>query len=233
MSHDIRHILNQLTAVEEGKLTKAQQSVPQLPALFKPNKISVLGADEDPPHPMRRYAVGADESAQPDQPALAEAMQEVEEDMLSKIKHDFVDYLDSLEKKVSQRDSLRDPETPNLDSLNKKQRIDRDLLIKATSAVQQGKVEEDPTQQELSVHAADTPQQNPTLPESSAVETVAMEDSVVFEIHGDLDHGFEIRRGNRALPTRFDDLDQARIALKLFQRHRSRQDHGQDYIEEK
>jgi hypothetical protein len=38
--------------------------VPQLPALFKPNKISVLGAKTDPDHPMRGYAVGASESAE-------------------------------------------------------------------------------------------------------------------------------------------------------------------------
>ena len=71
MSNDIRDILQRLAAVSEGKVTPAtvkqgqnpqQRSVPQLPALFRPKKISVLGADQDPEHPMKGYAVGASES---------------------------------------------------------------------------------------------------------------------------------------------------------------------------
>ena len=130
MSNDIRDILQRLTAVE-GRLTpvgvksglnQQQKSVPQLPALFKPNKISVLGANKDPKHPMSGYAVGADESVQPRKNALEEAMSEIEEDMLSKVKKDLTTYLDRLEKKVS---------------------IDRELKDKAIDAVQKGQAEED------------------------------------------------------------------------------------------
>lgn len=246
MSNDIRHILERLAAVEEGRLTPVavkkglntqQQDVPQLPALFKPKSIRALGAKTDPKHPMAGYAVGAGESVEHNGKGLAEAMQEVEEDMLGKIKGDFISYLDKLEKKIRNDDDLRDRETPNLDKLEKKQSLDRDLLDKARSAVERGEAEEDmyedPTQQELSVEPPPAPVQNPTLPESAPVQTIALEDSVVFEIHGDNDVGFEIRHGGRSLPTRFPNIDQANMALKLFQRRRAQQDRGQDYIEEK
>ena len=69
--NDIYSIIARLDAVNEGAVTPTalkkdlnpqQKSVPQLPALFKPNKISVLGAKTDPKHPARGFAVGASES---------------------------------------------------------------------------------------------------------------------------------------------------------------------------
>ena len=108
MSNDIRDILSRLTALE-GKLTPAavkkglnpqQDSVPQMPALFKPKKISVLGSDTDPQHPARGYAVGSNESVEPVANKLAETMASIEEDMLSKVKKDLTTYLDKLEQKV-------------------------------------------------------------------------------------------------------------------------------------
>jgi hypothetical protein len=244
-STDIRSILDRLSTVEEGKLTpvnvkhglnKQQKSVDQLPALFKPKNISpTLTKKPYQKHPMDGKLVG--DSIEPTKSPLEEAMQEVEEDMLGKIKGDFISYLDKLEKKIRRDDDLRDRETPNLDKLEKKQSLDRDLVDKARSAVERGEAEEDmyedPTQQELSVETPPAPVQNPTLPESMPVQTVALEDSVVFEIHGDDNSGFEIRHSGRSLPTRFSDIDQANTALKLFQRRRAQRDRGQDYIEEK
>jgi hypothetical protein len=119
MSDDIRSILDRLATVE-GRLSPAQQKVPQLPALFKPRHIRALGSKTDPAHPMDGYMVG--DSVEPTKTALEEAMAEIEEDMLSKVKKDLTQYLDRLEKKVS---------------------IDRDLKDKAQDAVQKGKAEED------------------------------------------------------------------------------------------
>ena len=128
MSNDIRDILQRLTAVE-GRLTpvgvksglnKQQKSVPQLPALFKPHHIKALGAKTDPKHPMDGYMVG--DSIEPRRTALEEAMAEIEEDMLSKVKKDLTQYLDRLEKKVS---------------------IDRELKDKALDAVQKRQPEEE------------------------------------------------------------------------------------------
>ena len=119
MSNDIRDIIRRLDMVE-GRLSPAQQKVPQLPALFKPHHIRALGSKTDPAHPMDGYMVG--DSVQPRRTALEEAMAEIEEDMLSKVKRDLTHYLDRLEKKVS---------------------INRDLKDKAKDAVQKRQPEEE------------------------------------------------------------------------------------------
>jgi hypothetical protein len=69
---------------------------------------------------MDGYMVG--DSVEPKRTALEEAMAEIEEDMLSKVKKDLTQYLDKLEKKV---------------------RVDRDLKDKAQDAVQKGQAEEE------------------------------------------------------------------------------------------
>ena len=119
MSNDIRSILDRLATVE-GRLSPAQQKVPQLPALFKPRHIRALGAKTDPAHPMDGYMVG--DSVEPRRTALEEAMAEIEEDMISKVKKDLTQYLDRLEKKVA---------------------VSRDLKDKAVDAVEKGQAEED------------------------------------------------------------------------------------------
>lgn len=238
MSDPIYDIIRRLSLVE-GKTTpvnvkhglnRQQQGVPQLPALLKPKNISpTLSKKPYQAHPLDGYMVGEN--------ALAEAMQEVEEDMISKIKGDFIKYLDKLEKKVAHDDDLKDRSTPNLDKLEKKQNIDRELLDKARDAVEAGAAEEDmyedPTQSEPPPDFKPEPVENPVLPESAPVQTVTLEDSSVFEIHGSDDSGYEIRHNGRSLPTRFPNVDHANMALKMFQRRRASQDRGQDYIEEK
>ncbi len=245
MSSDIRDILSKLRDLEEGRLTPVavkkglnpqQKSVDQLPALFKPKNISpTLTKAPYQKHPMDGKLVG--DSVEPRKNPLEEAMQEVEEDMISKIKGDFIKYLDKLEKKVAHDDDLKDRSTPNLDKLEKKQNIDRELLDKARDAVEAGAAEEDmyedPTQSEPPPDFKPEPVENPVLPESAPVQTVTLEDSSVFEIHGSDDSGYEIRHNGRSLPTRFPNVDHANMALKMFQRRRASQDRGQDYIEEK
>jgi hypothetical protein len=220
MSSDIRSILQKLTALEESQaitpvgvkhgLNKQQKSVHQLPALFKPHSIKALGAKTDPQHPMHGELVG--DSVVPKKPSLGEAMQEVEEDMLSKVKKDLTQYLDQLEKKV---------------------KVDRALKDKALDAVGRHEVEEDPTQQDLDVVAPEAPQQDPTLPEAAPVNTIALEDGCILEIHGNDVTGFEIRNGERSLPTRFPNLEHAKMAVDLYRGRKPKSDSNQDYIEER
>lgn len=113
MSSDIRDILHKLAALEESQLTPVsvkhglnpqQKKADQLPALFKPKNISpTLSKAPYQEHPMKGKLVG--DSVEPKKTALEEAMQEVEEDMLSKVKATFADYLERLEdeNKVSPR----------------------------------------------------------------------------------------------------------------------------------
>jgi hypothetical protein len=129
MSNDIKSILERMTVLE-GKTTPVnvkhglnsqQKSVHQLPALFKPKSASpVLNSKKDPEHPMHGELVG--DSVEPKQTALEEAMTDIEEDMVSKVKRD----LDSLGQKVSD-DGRRDSKQNHSDQLSKKEQIDRAL----------------------------------------------------------------------------------------------------------
>lgn len=238
MSSDIRSILERLAAVE-GRLTPVavkhglnpqQSKVPQLPALLKPKKISVLGSNTDPQHPLRGYAVGANESAQP-RNALEEAMQEVEEDMLSKVKKDLTTYLDKLEKKV---------------------RVDRALKDKAKDAVEKHKAEEEIDEEDYemtdpeTVHGIqdrmDTELANPQQPVANmeaVVKTYEMADGITLECCGDEQQGFELRRGGKSLSTKFKNIDHADMAVKLFQRRQAMKQKqaqatsNQDYLDER
>jgi hypothetical protein len=156
-------------------------------------------------------------------------MAEIEEDMLSKVKNDLNRYLDKLEKRVS---------------------IDRELKDKALDAVEHGDVEEeidtdpaamqgpsDPGDTEVA-HAAElgvadqlTAPQAPQAPSA----TFEMADGVALECWGDDNQGYEIRHGERALPSRFKSLDDAGMAVKLYQARNRAQQHNSDadYIEER
>ena len=171
---------------------------------------------------------------------LSEAMQEVEEDMISKVKKDLNSYLDQLEKKMAGDDGQREKTTPTLDKLAAKDKKDRDLIAKAVDAVEQGQSEEldeDPTQDDTQVQLPSLPVEDPVLPECASV--VTLEDGTLFEIHECGPEEFEIRHAGKALPTRFPNIDHAKMAVDIFksrkkmQQQQPEQDLSQDYIEEK
>jgi hypothetical protein len=234
--NDIHSIVKKL-AMLEGRLTPTsvshglnpqQKSVPQLPALFHPKHISVLNAKKDPKHPMSGYAVGADESVEYDK--------EVVEDVLDTVKKSFGDYLKNLEHELKSDPDLKDRIKSDSD-LKSKVKKDSDLMPKKKS------VKEDPTQQETQPDPQpvdlnpSVPVVNPTLHESPPVKTVAIGNNAVCEIHGNETDGFEIRRGQRRLPTKFRNLEEAEMALAVYQHRRPRhhQSHNQsdDYVDER
>jgi len=234
MSNDIRDILQRLSVVESNitpasvkhGLNKQQKSVPQLPALLKAKNIKALGSKTDPKHPFAGYMVGggAAESVESAKTALEEAMQEVEEDMISKVKRDLTHYLDKLEKKVA---------------------VDRDLTDKAKDAVEAGKAEEeieendyeltDPGTEHEVASAINTAAAQPQQP----IKVMELDDGAVFEVHGNDEVGFVISHRGRPLPSKFKTVDDADIAMNLFKAHRAKkqappeQDLNQDYIEER
>jgi len=242
------------------------------------------------------------------QASLAEAMAEIEEDMLGRIKKDLSAYLDKLADKTSD-DGKRDGDRPELGKLSKKNHVDRALVARAKQDVEEApgqsptkrrvalanlragrdfkvgdritvtgpvkyqgatgvidelgrqnmfavvdlddhgsvsfqasdltpdgsshEVQEDPTQQDLTPEPPTPPIVNPTLPESQLVKTLALEDGTVMEIHGDEQQGFEIRRGDRCMKSRFPSLDQAQMALELYRARRRDQSDARDYVEER
>lgn len=215
MSQDIRDLLSRLTSIAESDVTPVssrsglnpqQKSADQLPALFRPHTIRAIGAPTDPQHPMRGRAVGS----------LEERMGEIEEDMLGKIRRDLNDYIRDLEDRVHD-DGRREP-TPHLADIQKKDTQDRDLVVKAKSAVGKKQAEE-----------------------SDLVDTVAMEDGSIVTIHGTPESGFRMRRGEREMTSRFDDIGQARTALDLYRARCREKSQGQvpmhaqdqDYVEER
>ena len=147
---------------------------------------------------------------------LKEAMQEIEEDMLGKVKRQFVDYLERLEDKS---------------------KIDKDLVSKAKRELGMSDTDEaaqDPAafQDTEVAHDIDQTAASQAVAAEQPVKTVAMEDGAVLEIYGDEGRGFEIRRGGRSMATRFPNIDHADMAVKLFQQRRRQQDLSQDYIDE-
>jgi len=83
-----------------------------------------------------------------------------------------------------------------------------------------------------------------TTPSTSAATsdtpaaTFEMSDGLALECWGDDHQGYEIRHGEKTLPSRFRNLDDAGMAVKLYQarkqkQQRPEQDLSQDYIEER
>ena len=217
-------------SVKHG-LNKQQQGVPQLPALLKPRDISpTLTKKPYQAHPLDGYMVGEN--------ALAEAMQEVEEDMISRVKGQFADYLEKLEKENHLDSRLvrkakaelnidDDPQTE--DEVEENATWDQDVQPIG-----------DPADTEVAHGVEDhiaAAVAAPAAPMSAVSEsparTYTLEDGTCLECWGDDESGYEVRHGERKLPTRFPRIDHADMAVKLFQKRRQRQDQSQDYIEER
>ena len=100
---------------------------------------------------------------------------------------------------------------------------------------QEDEVNEDPTEEEpAEPTAVATPDVNPTLPESAPIKTVTNECGL-WEVHGDMGRGFEIRNSGRAMQSRFKSLEEAEMALEMFAARRAQQQlagDSADYIEE-
>ena len=165
--------------------------------------------------------------------ALAEAMQEVEEDMVSRVKGQFRDYLEKLEKENKLDSHLVNKAKHDLDIGDDKE-VDEATWDADVAPVG------DPADTEVAHGVEDhmaAAVAAPAAPMSAVSEsparTYTLEDGTCLECWGDDESGYEVRHGERRLPTRFPRIDHADMAVKLFQKRRQRQDQSQDYIEEK
>ncbi len=239
MSDPIYGIIERLALIE-GKTTpvnvkhglnKQQQGVPQLPALLKPRNISpTLTKKPYQAHPLDGYMVGEN--------ALAEAMQEVEEDMISRVKGQFADYLEKLEKEnhLDSRLVRKAKAELNIDDDPQTEEADDDNATWDADVAPPS----DPADTEVAHGVEDhiaAAVAAPAAPMSAVSEsparTYTLEDGTCLECWGDDESGYEVRHGERRLPTRFPRIDHADMAVKLFQKRRQRQNQSQDYIEEK
>lgn len=241
MTDPIYRIIERLALIE-GKTTpvsvrhglnKQQQGVPQLPALFKPHNISpTLTKKPYQKHPADGYMVG--DSVEPRKPSLGEAMQEVEEDMVSRVKGQFADYLEKLEKENKLDSHLVNKAKHDLDigddgEVDENATWDQDVQPigdPADTEVAHG------VEDHIAASVAAPAAPMSAVSESPA-KTYTLEDGTCLECWGDDESGYEVRHGERKLPTRFPRIDHADMAVKLFQKRRQKQDLSQDYIEER
>ena len=74
-------------------------------------------------------------------------------------------------------------------------------------------------------------------PATTPAATFEMDDGKSLGCYGDDNEGYELRHGEQALPSRFRSLDDAGMAVKLYQARKRQQqpeqDLSQDYIEER
>ena len=212
--NDIYSIVERLRVLEEG-LNANQKSVNQLSATFKPKTVAVLTAKTDPKNPMAGKMVGGCEESE----ELEEAA--VAEDILEKVKKSFTDFVKEIED--IQDAGLKDKKKEDTD-LRAKDKTDRDLIAKEESELGSALSGEIPAEQPAGEPGV-------SMKEAAPVKTVTNE-SGLWEVHGDEHSGFEIRHGNRRLPTRFKNLDEAELALEMFNARQRRRDEAADYIDE-
>ena len=212
MSADISSILRRLTLIENDLtpvsvkkgLNTQQKSAEQVPALFKPKQIHALKDKTDPKHPMDGKLVG--------ESSLEKTMNNVEENMLDKVRKDLNSYLDALKKDT---------------------KIDHDLVDKAKDAMDANEdvIDEDPTESEPPDDYKPDPVTDPVMPES-AVTVVAMEDGKSCEVYGDKDRGFEVGHNGRRMKTKFNTLDEATMAIEMYKKRCATESTNPDYIDE-
>ena len=228
MNHDIAKILDRLRMIESDLtpvsvkhgLNKQQKSVPQLPALFKPENISPVLGSNNQKKPLGKNMFG--DSKEP--VALARHMSEIDEDMLSRVKQDLGQYLDYLEAK-------KDDEIDN-----KKKRLVRQAAEKVQDRNPAKSGNQDEYSETEEPMLSGTAMMSPvSVGESDQpVKVMQLEDGSCLECYGNDDRGFEIRLGGRVLPSRFRTLDEAEMAVEMFRAHRRGlpQDPSDDYLEE-
>lgn len=129
------------------------------------------------------------------------------EDILAQVKAGLADYLRGLEDKPCDSNIFSAPRDREI---SKRVKIDRDLIPR-----------QDPVKRAREVVITQAP-----------VKTIKIDGVNECGIYGDEQNGFEIRRGDRTLPTRFSALDQAVAAAELYGAHR-KTNGNPDYREEK
>jgi len=216
--NDIYSIVERLRILEEG-LDKNQRSVNQLGATFKPKTVAVLTAKTDPKNPMAGKLVGGcEESEELDETAVAE-------DVLDKVKKSFADYLSNIADEIKTDTDLKDKKHDDTD-IKAKDKQDRTLVAKQNEDTEIG-----------AALSGEIPSEQPagepgvSMKENTTVKTVANECGL-WEVHGNEPDGFEIHRKGRCLPTKFKTLDEAEMALEMFNARQRRRDEAADYIDE-
>jgi hypothetical protein len=235
--NDIYTIVEKL-AILEGRITPTgvkkglnpqQRSVPQMPALFKPKTQKILGGNPNAKNPMSGYMVGSDESVEREQ-AMLEA--DMAEDVLAKVQKSFKDFIKQAEEQIKDTD-LKDKPKEDTD-LKNKDAEDRGLRAKDHPSRHLRDPEDDQQDlpSDLAYQRGESPYDASEPQTESAVVKTVMNEYGVYEMHGNERDGFEIRRAGRCMPTRFQNLDEAEMAIEMFAARQRKRDLSQDYLDE-
>lgn len=197
MSSDIKHILEKFQALE-GKLTPVGVKHGLNP---QQKSVKQLPALFKP-----RHISALTNKTDPQHPAKnyfvgAESKdiddKSVDEDVLSKVKKGLNDYLKTVEDELHGASDLQKRKPDTRDLKKPEDRKDRDILPKLLGTISKNKM-------------------------SNPVKTFHFEDGKICEIHGDEDSGFGVRHMGKELPSRFDSLNDAELAMQMYQARKSR-----------
>ncbi len=223
MSDDIYTILERIKALdkpvapiasvrETRKLDPQQKTVHQLPRLFMPKSINVLSNKDNPQHPAKNYFVGENIAVR--ELSLNDVLTELQPpidvtEQIGEGKKVGEDKLAQVKKGLT--DYLKDLEDIKTDS---------DLKDK----------EQDQTDLELQTKekALDL-----SLYQNHPVKSVTMQNGNVCEVHGNENDGFCIRHKQKEMPSRFSNIDEALMAIEMYNAHMRDSLLTADYIEEK
>jgi hypothetical protein len=164
----------------------------------------------------------------------------VEEEVIDKVRNDLTSYLDALANQQTVDQELKDKAKSSVQDANtavpgEQRMADESSLGKIGGALTKsvgGAITGAAIGDELTDQA-----HSPVVDsKSSLIKRIAMEDGTSCDIHGNEADGFEIRRGDRRLPTIFREIDDAETAIQLWKGHRARRgqtDSNQDYVDER
>lgn len=192
MSNDIRNILERLQALE-GAIT---------PVGVKSNLNRQQKSVNQLPALFKPKHISAlTNKTDPQHPAKnyfvgAESKElderAVDEDVLGRIKKGLNDYLQNIEDEIKGDSDLKDRKPDTRELQKPGSRKDRDILPKVIGTISMDK-------------------------SSKPVKTFHLDDGKICEIHGDETQGFSIRHMDRTLPSRFDKLSDAEMAMQMYQ----------------
>ena len=208
--NDIYSIVKRLRVLEEGLtptnvkhgLNSQQRGVNQLSATFKSKTVAVLTAKQDPKNPMAGKLVGG-----------CEESEEMDED--AGMTWDGV--------------SPDTKEFASEDVLEKVKRSFTDFVKSVEEEIQDSDIKEKKSE-DTDLKNKDRKDRDLVAKESAAIKSITNECGT-WDIHESAGK-FEIRHGNRRLPTRFKNIDEAKLAVEMFNLRRKQHDATQDYIDE-
>lgn len=220
----------------QESLNAQQKSVPQLPADAKPKSISVLNNKTDPEHPFAGYMVGTSESTERnelDDPRVQATIKKMQQ------KHGQEEAGLSKEEKLKRAQELGAKLRARGDAADKraaKKSVAEDIANEDVLSDLKTKLG-DLLLQTLGKQAVDGDLKDKTDNKndnevSPVVKKIKTDDGHEICIHGNEDDGFRISVKGKEGTTKFESLEHAEIASKMYCARRRNNLSERDYVDE-